>query len=63
VILNATLQTGVTYVPAFNAFRGHEECTADSWLYPIGQSPLVYGAQPLAPGQQALARIVRGAIG
>jgi lysophospholipase L1-like esterase len=48
----------VEYVSALRALRGHELCTADSWVYPIG----LFGGQlrghPTLRGQQAIADTV-----
>jgi len=63
VMGRAARRAGATYVPTLNAFRGHEECTADSWLYPIAVSPLTSDGHPLVPGQEALTAIVRRAVG
>jgi hypothetical protein len=63
VMGSAARQAGATYVPTLNAFAGHEECTANSWLYPIAVPPLTSDGHPLVPGQEALAAIVRRAIG
>jgi hypothetical protein len=63
VIASAAAQAGFTFVPTWNAFSNHELCTAQSWLYPIGDHPYPYDAHPLVQGQKALAAVVRRAIG
>ncbi|HTZ26124.1 MAG TPA: GDSL-type esterase/lipase family protein [Streptosporangiaceae bacterium] len=63
VIASAAAQAGFRFVSTWNAFSTHELCTAQSWLYPIGDTPIAYDAHPLLKGQQALAAIVRQAIG
>ena len=63
VIGTAARKHGFTYVPTLDAWHGHEECTAHSWLYPIADPPLPYDGHPLPAGQQALEKIVRAALG
>jgi hypothetical protein len=63
VIGTAARNAGFTYVSTLNALSGHEECQSHSWLYPIGDRPLVYDAHPTAQGQQVLAAVVRQALG
>jgi lysophospholipase L1-like esterase len=46
---------GATYVDVSSTLRGHELCTADSWLVPL---PEQMGAHPTVPGQQAIADAV-----
>jgi lysophospholipase L1-like esterase len=62
VIGTAARNAGFTYVSTLNALSGHEECQSDSWLYPIGDRPLVYDAHPIAKAEQALEAVVRTAL-
>ncbi len=60
----AASTAGVTYISTLNALSGHELCTSDSWLNPIGLAGnTAYDAHPNAAGQQALASAVYAAIG
>jgi lysophospholipase L1-like esterase len=47
------------YVSVLPALAGHELCTRDSWVYPIGLRGGQLRGHPLRPGQRALAAIVR----
>lgn len=50
---------GVEYVSVFSALAGHELCTGDSWVYALGPFGGPLRGHPLAPGQRAIAGIVR----
>jgi lysophospholipase L1-like esterase len=51
---------GVDFVSLDQVFRGHELCTSDSWLYPVGLggAGLDASAHPNSLGQQAIADAV-----
>jgi hypothetical protein len=51
------------YVSVTDTLAGHELCTKDSWIFPIGvgEAPQ-YWAHPILPGQQAIARRVAAAL-
>jgi len=51
-------EAGVEFVDTLNAFKGHELCTPDSWVRPIGRRP-PYDGHPNKDGQDALAKAVR----
>ncbi|MGL5811270.1 MAG: SGNH/GDSL hydrolase family protein [Nocardioides sp.] len=47
---------GARYVGVRKSLRGHELCTEDPWVYPIGQDTNTsFWAHPTAPGQAAIA--------
>ena len=55
--------SGARFVDVGSALAGHELCTADSWLYPIGDLTAVRSwAHPVAEGQQAIADRVTSAL-
>ncbi len=65
-LLNAVIaweahRAGARFVDVRRALRGHELCTAEPWVYPLGQDADVSSwAHPTAPGQQAIAdRVTR----
>ncbi len=49
---------GVAYVSVLDALDGHELCTRDSWMYPVGLHGGQLRGHPLAPGQRAIAAVV-----
>jgi lysophospholipase L1-like esterase len=51
---------GAEFVSLSQTFRGHELCTSDSWLYPVGlnDAGLDASAHPNSHGQQAIADAV-----
>lgn len=56
-------RAGAVFVDVGNSLRGHELCTADSWVYPLGLDANVsYWAHPTAPGQAAIAASVRRTV-
>jgi lysophospholipase L1-like esterase len=60
VMRRAASKADVDFVSTASTLRGHELCTRDSWVRPIGLNPLQsgYGAHPLRAGQQAIADAV-----
>ncbi|WP_261574481.1 SGNH/GDSL hydrolase family protein [Frankia gtarii] len=60
VIRRAAGDANVEYVATDRALRGHEICTKDSWVAPIGLFPPArdLSAHPTARGQQAIATAV-----
>jgi lysophospholipase L1-like esterase len=60
VMRRAAAKAGVDFVSTTGALRGHELCTRDPWMHPIGLNPLEsgYGAHPLPAGQRAIANTV-----
>ncbi len=54
-------RAGARFVDVGRSLRGHELCTADSWVHPLGRDADVSSwAHPTAPGQQAIAdRVTR----
>ena len=52
----------ISYASTLHAFAGHELCTRDSWVYPLGLSGGNNRGHPAASGQRALARAVVPAI-
>jgi lysophospholipase L1-like esterase len=68
--LNAVIQrsardAGVEYVSLSRAFHGHELCTDDSWVYPIGLNAAgpTASAHPNPSGQAAIAGTVYSYLG
>ena len=62
----AATQVGARYVNVTDALAGHEACTKDSWIFPVGKPDWPQGGSvvqqyghPTKPGQEAIARIVR----
>ena len=63
VIRLSAWRAGARYVDVSNTLAGHELCTADSWIFPIGVGSVPsYWAHPILPGQQAIARRVVHAL-
>ena len=59
----AARRAGARYVDVSNTLAGHELCTQDSWIFPIGVGPAPqYWAHPILPGQQAIAARVAAAL-
>lgn len=63
-LLNKKLQSaakavGFEYVSTQTALAGHELCTRDSWVYPIGRLPTKSDGHPLIKGQDAIAALVQ----
>jgi lysophospholipase L1-like esterase len=56
----AAEKSDVTYVDVFRALKGHEMCTADPWVVPLGTAD---GAHPTAKGYAAIERAVAEALG
>src|SRR3954454_4476167 len=52
---NAAASAGVRYVSVLSVLAGHEMCTSNSWVYPIGFTGGDLRGHPTGPGQQALA--------
>jgi lysophospholipase L1-like esterase len=48
----------ISYASTLNAFAGHELCTRDSWVYPLGLSGGNNRGHPTASGQRAMAKSV-----
>ncbi len=59
----AALAESLQYISTLDALKGHELCSRDSWVYPIGRLPLAYDGHPTQQGQRAIANIVGQAIG
>jgi lysophospholipase L1-like esterase len=62
--INATIRgaaehSGITYVDITDALSGHEMCTEEPWVQPIGTRDQVH---PTAPGQRAIERVVAEAL-
>ena len=56
-------RAGARYVDVSDTLEGHELCTADSWVFPIGVGSVPsYWAHPTAKGQQAIADRVADAL-
>ena len=59
----AARRAGARYVDVTNTLAGHELCTKDSWIFPIGVGTAPqYWAHPILPGQQAIAARVAAAL-
>lgn len=52
----------ISYASTLHAFAGHELCTRDSWVYPLGPSGGNNRGHPTASGQRAIARAVVPAL-
>jgi lysophospholipase L1-like esterase len=52
----------ISYASTLNAFAGHELCTRDSWVYPLGLSGGNNRGHPTANGQRAIAKAVAPAL-
>ena len=63
VIKAAAGSQGASFVSTLPALRGHEECSKDPWMYPIGISGGQQRGHPDARGQLAIAKLVRSALG
>ncbi len=67
-LLNLTIRisawrAGARYVDVSNTLAGHELCTKESWIFPIGVGTAPqYWAHPILPGQQAIAARVAAAL-
>jgi len=59
----AAWRAGARYVDVSNTLSGHELCTSDSWVFPIGvgNAPQ-YWAHPILPGQRAIAARVAAVL-
>jgi lysophospholipase L1-like esterase len=60
---DAARLSGAKFANVTPALDGHEACTKDSWIYPIGRQDKSEGGyqqdgHPMEPGQQAIARLV-----
>jgi len=63
VIRLSAYRAGARYVDVSSTLAGHELCTADSWVFPIGVGSVPsYWAHPTLPGQQAIAARVARAL-
>ena len=52
VLARAAAAAGVSYVSTLNVLKGHELCTANSWVNSIAQVPrLAQSGHPNAQGQ------------
>lgn len=58
VIRSAAESRGDTYVSVLNALEGHEECSKDPWMYPIGHGGGSQQGHPTNKGQAAVAEVV-----
>ncbi len=54
-VRTAALAAHARYVSTADTLAGHEECTADSWMYPLGATGGSLRGHPTLPGQQAIA--------
>ncbi|SQD93660.1 MULTISPECIES: SGNH/GDSL hydrolase family protein [unclassified Parafrankia] len=63
-IRRAASDAGVEYVSTDRSLRGHEMCTKDSWVNPIGLfgASRSLSAHPTRAGQEALAKTVHRAL-
>jgi lysophospholipase L1-like esterase len=52
----------ISYASTLNAFAGHELCTRESWVYPLGPSGGNNRGHPTAGGQRAMAKAVVPAL-
>ena len=52
----------ISYASTLHALAGHELCTRDSWVYPLGLSGGNNRGHPTASGQRAIARAVVSAL-
>lgn len=59
VIKRAATAAGVSYIDTSGVLKHHELCTPDSWMRPIGHTPIAYDGHPNQDGQRAIARAVR----
>ena len=48
----------ISYASTLNAFAGHELCTRDSWVFPLGLSGGNNRGHPTASGQRAMSKAV-----
>ncbi len=63
VIRLSAYRAGARYVDVSRTLAGHELCTKDSWVFPIGVGDVPsYWAHPTLPGQQAIAARVAPAV-
>jgi lysophospholipase L1-like esterase len=63
VIHVSAWRAGARFVDVSDTLAGHELCTQDSWIFPIGVGPVPsYWAHPILPGQQAIAARVADAL-
>jgi lysophospholipase L1-like esterase len=63
VIRISAWRTGARFVDVSDTLAGHELCTKDSWIFPIGVGPVSsYWAHPILPGQLAIADRVADAL-
>ena len=63
VIKAAAGSQGASFVSTLPALEGHEECSKDPWMYPIGISGGQQRGHPDARGQLAIAKLVKAAVG
>ena len=52
----------ISYASTLHALAGHELCTRDTWVYPLGLSGGNNRGHPTASGQRAIARAVVPAL-
>ncbi len=63
VIRLSAVRVGARYVDVSRTLAGHELCSADPWVFPIGVGNVPsYWAHPTLPGQQAIATRVAAAL-
>ncbi len=63
-LAEAAASAGVSYISIRDALKGHELCTRDSWINPVGlarRSHVQQEGHPNADGQEAIARAVSSA--
>ncbi len=58
----AAKAAGITFVPAYDAFGGHELCQPDSYLFRVSLAQPVTSFHPTAAGQGAFANLVEAAV-
>jgi lysophospholipase L1-like esterase len=61
----AAADAGVSYISVRRALRGHELCTTESWVRPIGGvgTPIQQRGHPNPDGQRAIASLVGARLG
>jgi lysophospholipase L1-like esterase len=62
---DAAKAAGIEFKSLLQVLAGHEECTANSWMYPIASpgSATQYNGHPTALGQSAMANAVEAYLG
>ncbi|GEM_PF-3580464 len=63
VVRLAVADAGIEFVSTLDALNGHELCTRDSWVIPIGKIGTRNAGHPLPNGQQAISDMVEKHFG